>query len=102
MATTDKIRFRWSNYMKPTPQNIMGLAAALRRLVAIATGFSIIMDANKYIPLIIVGVGWTLDELKNFAANVAEHEKETATAQFSDGQIVEITKDVPDPDKKDE
>ncbi len=94
-----EIRFSWSNYTKPTPENILGVASALRRLVALSAGVSVLMDANKWVPLGIIVFGWTLDELKNFAANVIEHEKESATAHFPSGEDVVVTKDTPESDK---
>ncbi len=73
----DKVTFSWKNYAKPTPGNLEGLAGALRRLVAVLAGFSIFMEANKYIPLVIVLVGALLDELKNFFAKAkADYEEQ--------------------------
>lgn len=90
-----KTTFSWKNYTKPTPENLLGLSAALRRGVAIVAGTSILMDANKFVPLLILGIGWFLDELKNFFAVVVERE-EKATAHFPSGDEVTLTKSTPD------
>jgi len=92
-------KFSWRNYTRPTPENILGLAAALRRLVVIAAGTSIVMEAGKIVPLTILFLGWSLDELKNFASNVIEHEKESVTAHFPSGSEITVTQDTPDLDK---
>lgn len=72
MATT----FSWRNYTRPTPKNLEYLAAALRRLIAVIAGTTIVMDMNKWVPFIILIAGGILDELKNFFSHVAEGEQE--------------------------
>ena len=97
MKVGDKpVTFHWSNYAKPTPKNLLGLAAAFRRMVTLITGASIIMDAKPWVPIAVLIVGGLLDELKNFFASVVEDAKtESTTAEFPSGDTVTITKDQP-------
>ena len=89
--------FSWKNYAKATPRNLLGLAAAMRRLVAVVAGTSIVMEANMWVPLGILIFGAFLDELKNFFATVVEDQKvEVAEAHFPSGDQVIITKTSPD------
>lgn len=103
MATTT---FSWANYTRPTPSNIEYFAASLRRLVSVATGTTVIMGARWWIPVVILFVGALLDELKNFAAHVAEGEKEVFQVSIPSelADQIEVTKQtVPateDPNKK--
>ena len=89
--------FSWRNYTRPTPKNLLGIAAGLRRLVAAATGATVLADANHWIPFSILMTGAALDELKNFFA-VIVHDTEEAVAEFPSGDQVTVQKEV----KKDE
>jgi len=91
---TKEVTFRWSNYTRPTPKNLLGLAAFLRRFVALVAGTTILMEMSSWVPLSVIGAGWLLDEAKNFFAHVVDDTKqESATAQFDSGEEVTITKD---------
>lgn len=91
--------FSWKNYTKPTPKNLLGLSAAMRRLVLLVTGSSIIMDANKWVPLGVLLLGGFLDEAKNFFATVVEESKtESVTAEFPSGEEVTVTHEKPKED----
>ncbi len=96
MSITPTITFSWKNYLKATPKNLLGLAAAMRRLVAVIAGTSIVLEANMWVPLGILILGAFLDEMKNFFAAVVEDQKvEVAEAEFPSGEQVVITKTVP-------
>ncbi len=88
----------WRNYTKPTPKNLLAISAAMRRLVAVVAGTSIVMDANMWVPLSVLMAGALLDEVKNFFATVVEDEKvESATAQMPSGKEVTVTLPVEEP-----
>lgn len=96
MSITPDTTFSWKNYAKPTPKNLLGLAASMRRLVSVVAGTSIVMDANMWVPLGVLLFGAFLDELKNFFATVVEDTgTETAVAQFPSGKEVVITQPTP-------
>lgn len=100
-----KTTFSWANYAKATPRNLEYLAAALRRLVAVVAGTTIIMDASKWWPLAIVMTGAFLDELKNFFAHVAEGEQEvfqvSVPAEIADQvEVTQKTVSLEDTNKK--
>lgn len=80
--TDSKVTFSWKNYTKATPRNLEYIAASARRIVAVAAGLTIIMDANKWIPAAVVVVGALLDELKNFFAHVAEGDREVVSVSY--------------------
>ena len=77
-----KISFKWGNVTRPTPANLSMWAASARRIVAVVAGFSIIMDANKWVPFIVLMIGAVLDELKNFFAYAAEHGQEAVVVTY--------------------
>lgn len=80
--TVKKMSFHWSNYTRPTPENLAMFVASIRRLVAVIAGFTVVMESNKWIPLGIIFVGALLDELKNFFAYAAAGEKEVVSVSF--------------------
>ncbi len=88
-----KTTFSWKNYTRATPKNLLGLSAAMRRLVLLVTSSTIIMEANKWVPIAVLLLGGMLDELKNFFATVVE-DTEEATAQFPSGDEITITKEI--------
>lgn len=77
-----KVSFSWSNYFRATPKNLEYLAAALRRIVAVVAGVTVIMEADKWVPFAVLLAGAILDELKNFFAHAAEGEQETVSVTF--------------------
>lgn len=77
-----KTSFSWKNYTKPTPKNLEYIAGAMRRLVAVVTGFSIIMEANEWVPIGVIMFGALLDELKNFFAHASEGDQESVTVTY--------------------
>lgn len=91
--TPPNTSFSWKNYTRPTPKNLLGLAAAMRRLVAVIAGTSIVMEANMWVPLSVLMAGAFLDEAKNFFATIVEDQKvEVAEAEFPSGEQVTIIK----------
>jgi len=95
-----KTTFSWKNYTAATPKNLLGLAAAMRRLVAVVAGTSIVLEADMWVSLGVIMFGATLDEAKNFFAMVEEEQKtEVAEAQFPSGEQVTIIKKIPDEPK---
>lgn len=89
-----KTEFSWKNYTKPTPKNLLGLSAAMRRLVAVIAGTSLFAQANPWVTLGIIAFGALLDELKNFFSEVVEDQKiEVAEADFPNGEHVTIIKE---------
>jgi hypothetical protein len=100
MSIAPNTTFSWKNYTRPTPRNLLALAAAMRRIVLLMTGSAVIMEANKWIPIGILLLGGFLDELKNFFAMVEEDQKvEVAEAEFPSGDQVTLIKSVPDESK---
>jgi hypothetical protein len=99
MARAD---FSWKHYAKPTPKNLLGLAAAMRRLVAVVAGTSIVLEANMWVSLGVIMLGAVLDELKNFFSMVDDEVRtESVTAEFPSGEAVTVTHEKPnesDPD----
>jgi hypothetical protein len=94
-----KTEFSWKNYTKPTPKNLLGLAAAARRLVAVLAGTSLVLEANMWVTLSIIMAGALLDEFKNFFAEVVkDQDVEVAEAQFNDGEQITLIKKV-EPEK---
>lgn len=94
MANTS---FSWKNYAKPTPKNLLGIAASARRLVAVVAGTSIVLEANMWVSLGVIMLGALLDEFKNFFAMVDQEIKtESATALFPSGGEVVVTQEIPD------
>jgi hypothetical protein len=95
MSITPNTTFSWKNYTKPTPKNLLGVAAAFRRMVTLVTGASIIMEAEPWVPITVLITGGILDELKNFFATIVEDEKtESAVAEFPSGKEVVITQPI--------
>ncbi len=93
---TSEVTFSWRNYYRATPRNLLALAAAMRRLVAVVAGTSIVMEANMWVPLGILLAGFILDELKNFFATVVEDEKtESTIAEFPSGKEVVLIQPKP-------
>lgn len=96
--------FSWRNFTKPTPRNLLGLAAAMRRFVTLIAGTTIVMELNMWVPLGVLGAGFFLDELKNFfAAAVSDERTETSTTDFPSGNQVTMTRNIeqePPPEKK--
>jgi len=76
MSITPTTTISWANYAKPTPGNLLALAAAMRRIVATIAGVSIVMEANMWVPLGVILAGSLLDEAKNFFATVVEDQQE--------------------------
>lgn len=68
----DKITFSWSNYFRPTPSNMEAGAAAIRRVINIIAGTSLIVEANHWVTFGIILLGAILDEMKNFFARVSD------------------------------
>jgi hypothetical protein len=101
MSITPNTTFSWKNYTRPTPKNLLGLAAAMRRLVAVLAGTSLVLEANMWVTLGIIMLGAFLDEVKNFFAMVEEEQKiEVAEAEFPSGEQVTIIKSTPPDEPK--
>jgi len=100
MSITPNTTISWKNYAKPTPKNLLALAAAMRRLVAVVAGTSLFLEANMWVTLSVIMLGAFLDEAKNFFAMVEEEQKtEVVEAEFPSGEQVTIIKKVPDEPK---
>lgn len=100
MSITPSTTFSWKNYTKPTPKNLLGFAAAMRRLVAVVAGTSLVLEANMWVTLGIIMLGAFLDEAKNFFAMVEESQHtERTSAEFPSGEQVTIIKTITDENK---
>lgn len=96
----ERTQFSWKHYTKPTPKNLMGLAAAMRRLVAVVAGTSIVLEANMWVSLGIIMLGALLDEFKNFFAMVDDDIRtETAEAEMPSGDVITVTQTIHEPPK---
>src|SRR5687767_7914150 len=80
--TSKKMSFHWSNYTRPTPENLVMIVASMRRIIAVVAGVTVLMESNKWIPVVVIFLGALLDELKNFFAYVAAGEKEVVSVSF--------------------
>lgn len=97
-----KTTFSWRNLTRPTPKNLEYFAAAVRRLVAVMAGTTIVMEASKWLTFWILMIGALLDELKNFFAYAAEGEQEVfqVSVPTEIADQVEITQKTVDPKKE--
>lgn len=92
----ERAKFSWRHYTKPTPRNLLGLSAAMRRLVAVVAGTSIVLEANMWVSLGVLFLGALLDEFKNFFAMVDDDIKtESVTAEFPSGDEITLTHEKP-------
>lgn len=69
-----EVYFSWRNYTKPTPDNVLQFASFLRDIVATISVTTMIMDANKWVPIVITILGVGLDRAKIFFAHVVDEE----------------------------
>lgn len=87
------VSFKLSNYALPTPKNLEFLFELLEDVVKLLTGFSILMEANDWVPICILVIGLVCAKLKKFFANIAvEGDKEMVSVNFpaSVADVVEV------------
>lgn len=72
----EKTTFKWSNYFKPTPDNLQYLATGLKSITLLVGGSAYVMG-NEKIGFFILLSGAVLDELSKFFARVSHDMKES-------------------------
>lgn len=81
--------FKWSNYFKPTPQNLQYLAVALKSiLVTIAS--SAFVSGHETFAFWTLIVGALLDELSKFFHRVNEDAMKTVSVTFPQSMESEV------------
>lgn len=95
----DEMKFKWSNYFKPTPTNLQYFATSLKGLVVGFAGGAWIGGAPTWVPMTIGAVGLLLDELIKFFGRVNEEEsKRVISVKVPTQADVEVKDEI----KKDE
>lgn len=93
--TVGKTTFKWSNYTRPTPINLLRWAQSIQGILAGISATTSFMELNKWIPIGTAVAIIIVNQAVQFFGNVV-HDMESATAQFPSGEEVIITKEVKD------
>jgi len=91
--TVGKTTFQWSNYYRPTPNNLLRWSQAVQGILAGASATTSFIELNKWIP-IATSIGILIvNQAVQFFGNVV-HDMESATAQFPSGEEVIVTHEI--------
>lgn len=90
----DEIKFRWSNYFKPTPKNLRYFTGSIKTIVVGLAGGAYLADKPE-LSLKIGLIGLVLDELLKFFGNVeAEEDKRIISVQVPPHTHVEVKDEI--------
>jgi hypothetical protein len=79
----NNVTFKWSNYTKPTPANLKRFMEFWKGLVVLFTGNAIYNEADKWVSISILVLGYLIDRAIKFFAYVEEAEaKSSVTVEF--------------------
>lgn len=95
MGDMPRTTFKWSNYTKPTPRNLLGFVSSIRRIMGGLSATTVIMEANPAVPATLIITMMVVDEVKNFFAMVNDDVTETAVAEMPSGKEVTVTAEKP-------
>lgn len=90
----DELKFKWSNYFKPTPKNLRYFTSSIKSIVLGLAGGSY-LAGNSDLSLAIGFVGLVLDELLKFFGNVeAEESKRVISVAVPTNADVEVKDEI--------
>lgn len=90
------VTFQWRNYTKPTPHNLKMFMEFWKGLIVVISSLTIFENANQWVSITIIVIGYALDRLAKFFAHVEEEQaKESVTIEYPAdvSDQVTITKD---------